>query len=276
MAQTPTSDTRARKRAGLTLTAVLVAAFVLIGGAAAMVIAHYVTAPAPASRTPAATAHPTAAPTTAGNGGAAEENALAAQPMVQLPAQAAQPQAMTTATAGPAIAVPKPTITTGRWIPGGFPDTAEGALGQLKVLDETAMTAADPQVYARSYRELAEPGAPDPGSTGLASLLTSLRSRAQLPATGLITGLSATYQVTHGQIKGVTSGGRYAVVCVLGQFSVGVNGQVVSAGVGDCQAMRWTGSEWRIASGAMAAPAPSAWPGSADAVKAGYRELSGT
>ncbi|WP_370973827.1 hypothetical protein [Amycolatopsis sp. cg9] len=276
MTESPTEDTQARKKAGLTLTGVLVAAIVLIGGVIAVVVAHYVTAPAPAPRAPGATTPPAVATSTSGAGGAAEENALAAQPMVQLPAQAAQPQAMTTATAGPAITVPKPTVTTGRWIPGGFPGTPEGALGQLKALDETAMTAADPQVYARGYRELAESGAPDPGSTGLASLLTSMRARAQLPATGSVTGLSATYQVTHGQIKGTASGGRYVVACVLGQFSVGVNGQLVSVGVGDCQAMRWTGSDWRIASAALAAPAPSAWPGSADAVKAGYRELSGS
>jgi hypothetical protein len=271
MAEAPT-DHRARKRAGLTLTAVLVAACVLIGGVATVVIAHYASTTAPASTAPAATSAPPTAPPAVSAGG--EEDALAATPMLQLPAQAAQPQAMTTTTAGPAIAVPKPAVTSGRWIPGGFPGTPEGALGQLKALNETTMAAADPQVYARGYRELAEPGAPDPGSTGLASLLRSLRSRAQLPATGPVTGLSASYQLTHGQIKGVASGGRYAVVCLLGQFSVGVNGQVVSAGVGDCQAMRWDGSQWRIASGALAAPAPSAWPGSADAAKAGYRELN--
>ncbi|MCP2097508.1 hypothetical protein LV78_005498 [Actinosynnema pretiosum] len=193
--------------------------------------------------------------------------------MMQLPAQAAQPQAMTTTTAGPAITVPTPSATTGQWIPGGFPDTPEGALGQLKALDETVTASADPQVYAHGFRELAEPGAPNPGTTGWASLLTSLRSRAQLPVTGPVAGLSARYQVTHGQIKGATSQGRYVVVCVLGQFSAGINGRLVSAGVGDCQAMRWNGTRWQIASGALPATAPSAWPGSADAVKAGYREL---
>ncbi|HET6285793.1 MAG TPA: hypothetical protein VFG15_03450 [Amycolatopsis sp.] len=182
---------------------------------------------------------------------------------------------MTSAIAGPPVLVPTTSVTAGRWIPGGFPRTPEGALGQLKALDETTMTTADPQVYAQGFREISEPGAPDPGSTGLVSLLTNLRSRARLPDTGPVPGLSASYEITHGQVKGVTSGGSFAVVCVLGQFSVGVNGQLVSAGVGDCQAMRWTGAQWRIASGALAAPAPSAWPGSADAVKAGYRELSG-
>ncbi|MDT7783030.1 MAG: hypothetical protein QOF58_1449 [Pseudonocardiales bacterium] len=265
MADTPTA-TRARARAGLRLTTVVIAALVLVGAVAAIVVARYVTTP---HATPSTSAPPTATATSA----AGEENALAAQPMLQLPAQAAQPQAMTTTSAGPGLSVPAPAVTGGRWVPGGFPATPEGALGQLQALNETTLAAADPQVYARGYRELAEPGAPDPGSTGLAALLRSMRARAQLPATGSVAGLTASFQITHGQIKGTASGGRYAVVCVLGQFSIGVNGQAVAAGVGDCQAMRWTGTEWRIASGALAAAAPCAWPGSADAVKAGYREL---
>lgn len=273
MTGTPTRERVLRR----TITVLLVA-LVLLGSGAAVVIARQVTDPTPPATVPTpqvpGTA-PAATPMSTGTTGVAAENELAARPMVQLPAQAAQPQAMTTATAGPPITVPTPTATTGRWIPGGFPGTPEGALGQLKALDETVMTAADPQIYAGGFRELAEPGAPDPGSTGLASLLSSLRSRAQLPATGPVTGLSASYRVTHGQIKGATPDGRYVVACVLGQFSAGIDGRLVSAGVGDCQAMRWTGSQWRIASGALTAPAPSAWPGSADAVKAGYRELSG-
>lgn len=208
------------------------------------------------------------------DGRLAEENALAARPMVDLPAQAAQPQPMTTAVAGPPIDVPEPAVTTGRWIPSGFPHSPEGALGALKALDETALVAGDPQVYARAYRELSQPGAPEAGSTGLYSLLVSFRSRAGLPATGSVAELDVDYRVTHGQVKGVTADSEYAVVCVLGEFSVRYRGQFATAGVGDCQAMRWTGAEWRIASGAVAAPAPSAWPGSADAIKAGYRELS--
>lgn len=264
-------ETRIRRRAGLRLTTVVLAVLVLVGLVAALLVARHVTAP-PAA--PGA-APPLSVPAAPGPIGVeqTQENALAAQPMLQLPAQAAQPQAMTTTTAGEPIAVPAPVTTAGRWIPGGFPDTAQGALGQLTALNETALAAADPEVYARGYREFSEQGAPDPGSTGLAALLRSMRSRAQLPASGSVAGLSATFHVTHGQIKGSTSGGRYVVACVLGQYSVSVNGQAVAAGVGDCQAMRWNGTEWRIASGALAAAAPCAWPGSADAVKAGYREL---
>lgn len=260
----------ARTRAGLRLTTILIVVVILLGGAAAVVIARYIGTPGAAqSFTPSTTATPeVAAPS-----GALDEQTLAARQMLVLPAQAAQPQALTTASAGAAIVVPQPTITAGRWILGGFPDTPEGAIGQLVAVNTTALAAADPQVYAQGYRELSEPGAPDPGSTGLSALLRSMRARAQLPDTGPVSGLSASFQVTHGLVKGVTTGGRFAVVCVLGQFSIGTKGQVTAAGVGDCQAMRWNGTEWRIAAGTLAAAAPCAWPGSADAVKAGYREL---
>ena len=204
----------------------------------------------------------------------AAENALATRAMLTLPPQDAQPQPLTTATAGPPIHVPQPSTTTGRWIPSGFADTAVGALGQLKALDETAMRGGDPDTYARAYRELSLPGAPDAGSTGLASVLASFRAAGGLPDTGPAPGLSVTYEITEGLIKGTTDDGRYAVVCVLGELSVQDRGATVDAGVGDCQAMRWTTTGWRISPGVLAAPAPCAWPGSADSVDAGYRELA--
>lgn len=272
MSQTPADD-RARRRAGMTLLGIIAAVVALIGALAAVVIAHYATGPASAPGTSRGTAP--APPTTGDEDPAvAAQDALASRPMLQLPPQAAQPQVMTAQTAGPAITLPQPTLTAGRWIPGGFPATAEGALAQLKALNETGMTGGDPQVYARAYRELSLPGAPDPGSTGLSSVLTSFRSHASLADTGTVADLGVTYQVTHGLVKGSTDAGRYTVLCVLGQLSVDYQGRTISAGVGDCQAMRWTGTDWRISPGALAAPASSAWPGSADAVKAGYRGLN--
>jgi hypothetical protein len=193
--------------------------------------------------------------------------------MVDLPAQAAQPHTLSTTIAGAPIDVPEPREGVGQWIPGGFPDTPQGALGQLKSLDETVLTAADPVVYEHAYRDLSQPGAPRPEATSWIALLTRMRARAQLPATGMVDGLTAMLDITHGLIKGTASNGRYVVVCVLGQFSVDYKGQTVSAGVGDCQALRWSGSNWQIASGPLAAFAPCAWPGTAEAVGAGYREL---
>lgn len=271
MSSTPT-DRHARRRAGLSLAGIVLGALTVLVIAVALFTSHQVTAPrdGAAAGVPA----PSLPRPLPGDPLAGEEEALAARPMVQLPAQAAQPQTMTTRSAGPAITLPTPAATTGQWIPGGFPDSPEGAVAQLKALDETAMSGGDPQVYARGYTDLSAPGAPNADSTGLGRLLRSFRSAAGLPDAGSVADLTVSYRVTHGQIKGSADHGRYVVACVLGQLAADYRGQVVSAGVGDCQALRWAGDRWRIAPGALAAPAPSAWPGSADSVTAGYRELA--
>jgi hypothetical protein len=181
---------------------------------------------------------------------------------------------LTSRTAGPPITLPHATATAGRWIPGGFPDTAPGALAQLKALDERAVDGGDPDTYARGYRQLSIPGAPEPGSTGLSSVLVSFRASGDLPATGPDADLSVSYQASEGLVKGSADGGRYVVACVLGELTVQYQTQTISAGVGDCQALRWTGTDWRISPGRLAAPATCAWPGSAESVEAGYRELS--
>lgn len=264
------SDDHARRQAGLTLLGIAGTVLAVIAALVAIVIAHHATG----STTAPAPVRPAPVPAEGAGWAVAAENELAARPMLALPAQAAQPQVMTTQSAGPVITLPQPTLTANRWIPEGFPATAEGALAQLKALDETGLRGADPQVYARAYRELSLRGAPDPGSSGLSAVLRSFRSHAGLAEAGTVAGLEVTYQVTQGLVKGNTDAGHYTVVCVLGELAVSYQGRAVSAGVGDCQAMRWTDLGWRISPGALAAPASSAWPGSADAVKAGYRELS--
>ncbi|GAB3681746.1 hypothetical protein [Saccharopolyspora sp. NPDC049426] len=269
MAPPVTKQQQRRRRAGLGLSAIVVMVLAVVAMAGALVVSHYVTdRPAPAPAPPPSRPDPDS-----GGWDLAAEHALASAPMAALPAQSAQPQPMTTERAGEPITVPAPTQTAGRWITGGFPATPEGALGQLTALDEAAMRGGDPGTYARGFRELALPGAPPPETTGLYSLLRSMRSSAGLPPTGAVPDLTANYQVTHGQIKGTTDGGRYVVACVLGQFSVDFQGQTLTAGVGDCHALRHVGGDWRISPGPLPAPAPSAWPGSADAVHAGYRDL---
>ena len=122
------TEGHARRRAGLTLFGIVVAVVGLIGALVAIVIAHHARdrSSAPTTVTPAP------APPRSEGSQAAAENELAARPMLALPAQAAQPQLMTTQTAGPAITLPPPAQTAGRWIPGGFPATAEGAMAQLE------------------------------------------------------------------------------------------------------------------------------------------------
>ncbi|OXM43476.1 hypothetical protein CFP75_38335 [Amycolatopsis alba DSM 44262] len=199
---------------------------------------------------------------------------LALRPMLRLPGEAAQPHPLSPQ-AGPELRIPEPTYTTGAWIPGGFPGTAEGALAQLKAADEIGLRGGDPAVYDRAYADIALSGAPVVDRTGLHTLLKTFRMRAGIAPGESKPGLTVTYDVTHGQIKGTTDQGRYAVVCVLGILTFDYKGQSRSMGVGDCQAMRWTGDTWRISTGNQAAMASNAWPGSTESVQAGYRSLGG-
>jgi hypothetical protein len=246
---------------GITLVVVATTAFLLTARSpdASTVARQHPAASTPArSTTPASPAGP--------SWDTAGENAIATAPMVALGPSAAQPGPLSTASAGPPISLP-PAVA------GLLPDTAAGALAQLAATDEQGLSGGDPADYARAYRAASEPNAPDPATTGLFTLLSSVRTSAGLPATGAAPGFTTTYQVTDGLIKGTRDSGRFAVVCVLGEFTAQLQGRTDSVGVGDCQALRWTGNGWRISPTRLAAAAPCAWPGSPEAAAAGYREV---
>ncbi|WP_410591824.1 hypothetical protein [Amycolatopsis sp. lyj-23] len=242
----------------------------LVVAVAVVLVARQATAPP--SSPPAATP-PGAAPSPAPTAPVDEATALATRPMLTLPREAALPHELTTATAGPPITVPRPAPIANRVISDSFPATAEGALGWLTNFNETALRGGDPATYLRAYTESALPHAPSPQGNGPLALLTSFREEAGIRPGELKPGLTVTYDVSQGLIKGTADGGRFAVVCTLGQLSFDYQGQSTRMGIGDCQALRWTGTAWRIAPGARAAYAASAWPGSAESVAAGYRPL---
>jgi hypothetical protein len=262
---TSTESPRARTR-----TRRLIIIVLLVVAVAVVLVARQATAPP--SSPPAATP-PGAAPSPTPTAPVDEATALATRPMLTLPPEAALPHELTTATAGPPITVPRPAPVAGRVISDGFPATAEGALGWLIDFNETALRGGDPATYLRAYTESALLHAPSPQGSGPLALLTSFRENAGIRPGELKLGLTVTYDVSQGLVKGTADGGRFAVVCTLGQLSFDYQGQSTRMGIGDCQALRWTGTGWRIASGARAAYAACAWPGSAESVRAGYRPL---
>ena len=223
-------------------------------------------APGPAGPAPAAP--------DSGGWDLAAETALATASMVQFPESAAYPHPLSTDTAGPPLHLPAPTQTSGRVVPGGFPPTPEGALAQLAALEKVGQLGGDPDGFAAAYNSIALPGAPAATSTGVYLSLQVIRGRAGLQATGVVPALTFTWDPVEGLIKGTTDGGRYAVVCVLGQLTAGINGQSTTAAGADCQAMRYVDGDWRISPGAAAAGPSDAWPGTAEAVRAGYRAVT--
>ncbi|GGM76412.1 hypothetical protein GCM10012275_53980 [Longimycelium tulufanense] len=204
----------------------------------------------------------------------AAQHALAAAPMPVLPGAAAQPQPLATAGAGEPIVLPAASGSPVEgWIPAEFPATPQGALAQVVALWEAALVGADPAVLERAYRALSLPGAPDPAAAVPHRAVVALRAGAGLPATGTVSDLHVDFAITHGLVKGSTDEGRYAVVCVLGELSVSYHAHAARGGLGDCQALRFSGSGWRISPTPLPAVAPHAWPGSQFAVIAGYREV---
>jgi len=229
----------------------------------------------PARPTPAS---PSPSPSTPPGGGASwdttAEDTVASTPMVTFSVEAAQPHTLSPRTAGPAIDLPPATVRTGA-VPQGFPHTPEGALVQLEALDETGMQGLDPAAFELAWQELASPGAPASAAVGLVRAARAARSTGGLDATGPVDGLTSTYQVDAGLIKGTADDGNFVVPCVLGELSVITTNSARRVGLGDCQAMRWVGGRWRISPTALPSAASCAWPGTEEAVTAGYRGVSG-
>ena len=200
------------------------------------------------------------------------EDAIARSPMVAFSVEATQPHALSTRTAGSAIALPTATVRTGV-VAQGFPQTPQGALAQLKALDETGMRGLDPAAYDLAWQELALPGAPTSTTVGLVRAASAARRAGSLDATGPVDGLTSTYQVDAGLIKGTADNGNFVVACVLGELSAITPTAARRAGVGDCQGMRWVEGRWRISPTALPSAASCAWPGTEEAVTAGYRAV---
>ncbi len=197
------------------------------------------------------------------------EDELAARPMLQLAPSAARPQPLVVETAGPPIPLPRALDTT-TLVPTGFPQTPEGALAQLAAIDSMAMRDLSP-VQLRRVHEWATA----PGAVPVEKWTPFVAASAALEAAGAPEGdleLSSTFTPVAGQIKG-SLGDDFTVVCVLGEWQVSYR-DTSRAGAGDCQRMKWSDGRWWIGEGDQPAYAPSAWPGSADAVRAGWRVLA--
>lgn len=218
---------------------------------------------------PATTPPPGAAPMT----GPQAEIALARQPMLQLPTSAAMPHTLSARSAGPALSIPSPAQVSGGLVATGFPDTPEGALGQVVELTRAGMAGGDPVVWGRAYASLAEPGAAAAEQTPVSQDLVALRRAANMAPTGPREGMTISWNPTSAQVKGTAADERYTVACVLGELVVDYRGRVVTSGWGNCLPIRRVGDQWRVASGPPAWVAPSAWPGSNEAVAAGWREI---
>lgn len=262
--------TRSRRRALVRLLALLLAALAVLGTAAALL--YWQQRDSESASATGTAPPPDPVPTGPGDQDPAEYR-LAVKPMLRLPPDAAARQPLADRRAGPAIRLPKATQRGSEVVPSGYDTSPRGALARLVAITETGLRPGTPQGYAEVYRQVSEPGAPPPDRSWIAARLRGLYRGAQLDPADPAARISTRFEPTHGLIKGTAQRGEYVVACVLGEFTAEYRGHVTTTGLGDCQALRHTGRGWLRASGTPAYPAPSAWPGSEDSVRVGYREL---
>lgn len=261
---TPTSPEWPRWRLLAMVAAVAGTFMTLLAGLALAV--WYALTPTP----PPATIVPAGGPAAEVRGDAYRDQ-VAAQPMLAVPAAAASTPNIAADTA-PTIAVPDATTVGPVGVPSGFPHTPEGAVGQLAAIEVTVVEAMSIPVAHQVHA-----GWTLPGRTSAAEWAMTRNVQAFLTTVGdqgnakddsvLVLATPAA-----GQVKG-TDGHDWVLACVL----LDVRASIVTdarIGYGHCERMQWHDGRWLIGPGTPAAKAPSTWPGSDLALKAGWRTLA--
>jgi hypothetical protein len=199
--------------------------------------------------------------------GLAHRDDIAAAPMREVPADAMLPAHPAEETA-PSIEIPAGTNPGPGLVMTGFPDTPEGAIGQLAQIDVAALQAMSLQTAQEIYLNWALPGGVGPQrwwiTTSVQAFLTATdMGEAKDP------GSHVAVQPAAALVKG-TDGPDWVTACVLLKVTASYrrDGQVA---FGHCERLQWVGGRWMIAPGQPPAPAPSTWPGTELANEAGWR-----
>ncbi len=209
-----------------------------------------------------------------GNGNTAGEvtarDQLADQPMTAVSESASHPAPVSLTDPGRAIVLPPATGTGPAGVPTGYPHTPEGALAQLAAIDQTALNSGSLAGVRAVIAGWARPGGPTTSSWSGVAAMARLLTAAGLSGGGS-TQLSIIATPLMGLIKG-TVGTDYVIPCIDLELDITLTSTARGA-VADCQRMVWQAGRWWIGPGPEPALAPSVWPDSDLAVKAGYRDL---
>lgn len=258
----------------LALVAVAVAALGLVAGLGlAMKYALQSAAETSDAPGPAATAQEVVEPaeqlgSVEQSGGDKARAAIMAEPMLDAGSEGYRPQKPGTRPAD-TITIPPATISGAADVPSGFPQTPQGAVGQLAAIDTTVLQAMDIRVATSVYQEWARPGgvgAPQWELTNnVATFLGATNNEARKDTTTVVVALPVA-----GQVKGVDGPG-WLVACVLLQVRAAEEAEA-EIGYGHCEQMVWDNKSerWMIAPGQPPAQAPSTWPGTELARRAGW------
>ncbi|MEA5119001.1 MAG: hypothetical protein VB036_15485 [Propionicimonas sp.] len=192
---------------------------------------------------------------------------LAAEPMAEVPSDAGftPDPALNPA---PPIEIPSANARGPAEVATGFPQTPQGAVGQLAAIEQTVLEGMSLPVARDVHAAWSLPGAPTYEEWELTgnvrSFLRSGHQNGQAKDPG--TFVQATPAMA---LVKATDGPDWVVACVLLDVQATIRADA-RMGYGHCSRMQWQDGRWQIAPGAAPARAPSAWPGSVAAVEAGW------
>lgn len=150
----------------------------------------------------------------------------------------------------------------------GFPRTPEGAVGQLAHIDVAVLQAMSLPTAREAYRTWALPGGIGAEGWWIAQSVAAFLSSTSMGEV-LDPGSWVEVEPAAALIKG-TDGPDWVTVCVLLKVTATYR-QEAQVAFGHCERMQWAGGRWMIAPGLPPAPAPSTWPGTEAANRAGWR-----
>lgn len=167
----------------------------------------------------------------------------------------------------PEIAIPLVDEIGPEGIPTGYPQTPEGAVGQLGEILVSVLGSMDLAHAQRVQRSWFEDPAGSGGVWPVLGLIQSFLEAGQMPS-GLQPGASLRVIPAAGQVKG-SDGDGWHVACALVEITYTYRDQARLA-YGHCERMTWDGDRWLIAAGSHPVPGPSTWPGTERALEAGW------
>ncbi len=203
--------------------------------------------------------------------GAAHRDEIAAEPMLTVPERAAFP-GETISSEAPVIKIPTGTGVNGpAFVMTGFPQTPEGAIGQLAQIDLAVLQSMSLTTAEEVYNAWALPGGVRAEDWWITASV-----RAFLTSTGMgqvkDPSSSVSLEPAAALVKG-TDGPDWTTVCVLMKVTASYK-QEAQIAFAHCERMQWVGGRWMVAPGAPPAPAPATWPGTQLAHEAGWRTWS--
>jgi hypothetical protein len=243
------------------LLAVAAAAALLAASVLAFLVsaaAQSLTRPAPGASSGIGVSAPTS--------GALWRDRVAAAPMLRVDPAASRPGVPDI---GPSrfIEVPPAAREGPVGVPTGYPRTPAGAVGQLAAIDTTVLTGMALEHMQAVHQAWSLPGAPPVQAWVMAANVAAFLAAAGPSPAGSPPAVVAASPVG-GQVKGV-DGPDWVLACVLLRVDATI-ADSASIAYGHCERLQWSAGRWQIAPGAQPAPAPSTWPGTQLAARAGW------